>query len=163
MTTEKEFKLHGHLTFQGLPIAVENRAGSVRKGVDKDGKPWRTVMKVPYGYLKGTKGADGEEVDVFVGKHDTADHAYVVHQHKHTGKGYDEDKVFLGYPTKEKAVASYLDHYNDKKFLGPVSSVPMERLKSLIATGKRLVKISSVEASHWRGFSREIHRQLTTT
>ncbi len=42
-----EYKLQGHTTHQGLPIAIENAKGSVRKGVDPDGKKWRTVFKYP--------------------------------------------------------------------------------------------------------------------
>ena len=139
----EKFKLQGHSVFQGLRIAIENRIGSVRKGIDKDGKPWRTEMKAPYGFLKGTKGRDGEEVDVYVGPDKKAPIAHVVHQHFHTGKGHDEDKVILGVKDKAEAKKLYLQHYNDKKFLGPISAVPLERLKALIASGKKLVKISS--------------------
>lgn len=155
MSESKEFKLQGHSSFQGLPIAIENRAGSVRSGVDKDGKPWRTEMKVPYGYLKGTKGADNEEIDVYVGPHKKAPEAFVVHQRKATGKGYDEDKVMLGFKNKDHAVKTYLQHYNSTKFLGPVKSLPMERFKNLLETGKKLVKISSVV---WNGFSDELKK-----
>lgn len=137
------FKLQGETDHQGLDIAIENRKGSVRKGVDKDGKPWRTVMKHPYGYIKGTKGADGEEIDCYVGPKKDATHAFVVHQHKDTGKGYDEDKVMLGFGSKEEAEKAYLKHYNDPKFLGPVKEVLMERFKKLVSTGKKLVKISA--------------------
>lgn len=138
-----EFKLQGHTKFQELPIAIENRKGSVRSGVDKDGTPWRTVMKLPYGYIKGSKGADGEGVDVYVGPKKDATHAYVVHQHKADGTGYDEDKVMLGFAEKGKAIKAYLQHYDSPKFLGPVKEVPMDRLKELLSTGKRLTKISS--------------------
>ena len=138
------FKLQGHTSHQGLPIAIENRKGSVRKGVDKDGKPWRTEMKHPYGYIQGTKGRDGEEVDCYVGPHKNVEHAFVVHQRKDDGKTYDEDKVMLGFPSEEAARKAYLAHYNDPKFLGPISQVPVERLKSLIAEGKPLMKISGV-------------------
>lgn len=140
--TAEEHKLQGHLEHQGLHIAVENRKGSVRKGVDKDGKPWRTVMKHPYGYIKGTKGADGEEVDAYVGPVKDAPDAYVVHQHKEDGKGFDEDKVMLGFKNEEEARKAYLKHYDDPKFLGPISKVPIERLQELVEEGKPLKKIS---------------------
>lgn len=138
-----EHWLQGHLSFQGLPIAIENRKGSVRSGVDKDGKPWRTVMKYPYGYLVGTKGKDGEEVDVYVGPKKDAPDVFVVHQHKSDGTGFDEDKVMAGFKDEAAARKAYLQHYNDPKFLGPISKVSVERLKQLIAEKKKLVKISS--------------------
>lgn len=138
------FKLQGHTEHQGIPIAIENRVGSVRSGVDKDGKPWRTVMKHPYGYIKGSKGADGEGVDVYVGPHKEAPNAFVVHQHKVDGTGYDEDKVMLGFKNEAHARVGYLKHYNDPKFLGPIKTVPIDRLKDLLSSGKKLVKISEV-------------------
>ena len=150
-----EHKLQGHLVHQGIPIAIENRKGSVRSGVDKDGKPWRTKMVHPYGYIKGTHGADGEEVDAYVGPDKKAPTAYVVHQHKDTGKGYDEDKVLLGFSSKKDAIEGYLKHYNSPKFLGPVKSVPLERLKEIIAKKERLVKISSAT---WTAFFDEVRK-----
>lgn len=159
---KKTFKLHGETSFQGLDIAVENRAGSVRRGVDKDGKPWETKMVHPYGYVRGTKGADGEEVDCYVGPDKKAPDAFVVHQRLHTGKGYDEDKVLLGFRNASEARAGYLKHYNDPKFLGPMKRVPMDRLKELFESGKKLVKISSpsLAACSWNGFVQELTEQL---
>ena len=141
---KKAYKLQGHKDFQGLPIAIENRKGSVRKGTDSDGNEWRTKMKVPYGYIVGTRGADEEPVDTFVGPHEESRDAFVVHQHKPTGKGYDEDKVMLGFPSKKDAKEMYLAHYDDPKFLGPIHRVSTERLKELVASKKKLVKISQV-------------------
>lgn len=135
------FKLEGHGVFQGLPIAIENRIGSVRSGKDKDGKPWHTKMKAHYGYIKKTHGADGEGVDVYIGpKHDSP-HAHVVHQKKDDGT-YDEDKVILGVGSPEEARKLYLDHYNTDKFLGPIKRIPMERFKAMMESGKKLIKIS---------------------
>lgn len=136
---DSKFKLQGHTTFQGLRIAIENQKGSVRSGVDRDGKPWRTEMKHPYGYIKGTKGADGEEIDVYVGPDKKAPEAHVVHQRKSDGKGYDEDKVMLGFPSLEAARKAYLAHYNSPKFLGPISSMPIEVLKKIMHKGEKLV------------------------
>lgn len=145
-TAEEDFKTQGSIEFQGLKITVENKKGSVRQGVDSDGKKWRTKMKVPYGFFNGTKGADGEEVDVFVGPDKEAKNAYVVHQHKVDGKGYDEDKVILGCTSKEDAIKLYLAHYSDKKFLGPVKEVSMGRLKAMFDTGRLLKKIAAAAA-----------------
>src|ERR1700727_3006560 len=141
-----KYKLEGHMVFQGLNIAVENKKGSTRSGHDKDGKPWHTLMKAPYGYIVGSKGADDEGVDCYVGPGKDAMHAYVVHQKKHDGI-YDEDKGMLGCESLEKARELHLSHYNTKKFLGPIKEVPMERLKALLSEKKTLTKISSVYAA----------------
>lgn len=140
-----EHELQGHIDFQGLDIAVENRKGSVRSGKKPDGGTWRTVMKAPYGYIEApAKGKDGESVDVYVGPKKDAPVAYVVHQHKPNGTGHDEDKVILGTESEEEAKRLYLQHYDDPKFLGPVSAVPVDRLKQLLEQKKRLTKISGV-------------------
>jgi hypothetical protein len=153
--TADEHKLQGHTTFQGLEIAIENRKGSVRKGVDSSGKPWRTVMRFPYGYLKGTTGKDGEEVDVYVGPDKEAPFAFVVHQHKENGKGHDEDKVLLGFKSEDHAAKAYLKHYDDPKFLGPISKVPIEELKKMVESGKKLTKISMMT---WASFLDELSK-----
>ena len=141
---KRGYTLQGHKDVQGLNVAIENRKGGVRKGKDKDGKEWRTKMKHPYGYLVGTKGADGDPVDAYVGPDEEAGKAYVVHQHKVDGTGYDEDKVMLGFKSKKEAKEGYLKHYDDPKFLGPISTVTIDRLKALVESKKKLVKISSV-------------------
>ena len=140
---KRAYKLQGHTDVQGIPVSIENRKGSVRKGTDSDGHEWRTEMKHPYGYITGTKGADDEPVDAYVGPDKGAPNAFVVHQHKDTGKGYDEDKVMLGFRSKAQAQKGFLKHYDDKKFLGPTSTVPVERLKEMVESKKKLVKISS--------------------
>jgi len=143
LITKHAYKLQGHMTFQGLPIAIENKAGSVRRGVDKDGTKWETRMKYPYGYIQGTEGADGEGVDVYVGPDEDADTAYVVHQKDpETGK-YDEDKILLGFRSKKEAKEAFEAHYDDPEdFLGPIKAVSMERLKELAEAKGRLVKIA---------------------
>ena len=139
---KRGYKLQGQTAVQGIPIAIENGIGDVRRGVDQDGHEWKTRMSRPYGYIKGTKGADGEEVDAYVGPDKEAPNAFVVHQHKASGKGYDEDKIMLAFKNKAEAKKAYLAHYDDPKFLGPISRVSTERLKELVASKKRLVKIS---------------------
>lgn len=141
-----KYKLHGHTVFQGLQIAIENRKGSVRKGVDPDGKPWKTTFEMPYGYFKKTEGKDGEEIDAYVGPKTDATHAYVVHQQKLDGSGHDEDKVMLGQPSEAAARQAYLKHYNKvgPKLLGDITAIPMDRLKAVLskADGKRISKLA---------------------
>lgn len=137
------YKLQGHTEVQGIPVAIENRKGSVRKGKNSDGTEWSTKFKAPYGYIKKTKGADGEEIDAYVGPNKSSTSAYVVHQRKDTGKGYDEDKVMLGFKSKEDAKKTFLKHYDDKKFLGPVSTMPVEELKAELERKKEHKKLAS--------------------
>ena len=137
-------KLHYKTEFQDLPISVENRKGSVREGTDpKTGKPWRTKMKNPYGYIRGTRGVDGDSVDVYLGPEEEAGKAFVVHQKDpETGK-FDEDKVMLGFPSKTKARKAFLKHYDDPDFLGPISAIPMPKLKKKLKAKKAQKLVAS--------------------
>lgn len=143
LAEDGEHELDGHIDFQGLRIAVENRKGSVRSGTTPDGHEWHTKMKAPYGYIEApAKGRDGESIDVYVGPKKDADTAFVVHQHKPDGTGHDEDKVILGVEDEAAARKLYLQHYDDPKFLGPMDAVPMERLRKMVEQHRKLTKIA---------------------
>jgi hypothetical protein len=142
MAKKHNHKLRGHLDFQGLNIAIEQRVGDARSGVSAEGKHWRTVMKNIYGYVVGSKGSDDEGVDIFVGPDKEAPNVYVVQQVDDDGN-YDEDKCIVGVSSKEEAKKLYLSNYDTPKYLGPIKTVPMERFKALMASGKKLTKISS--------------------
>lgn len=140
--TKLAYKLQGHTTVQGLGVAIENRKGSVRTGKNEDGTEWRTKFKLPYGYIKGTKGADNEEIDAYVGPDRESPTAFVAHQKKENGQ-HDEDTVMLGFRTKEEAKRGILAHYDDPRHIGGVDPVPMKRLKELLARGEKITKIST--------------------
>lgn len=106
-------KLEGKLFFQELPISIETKKGSIRTGIGKDGKRWSVVMKCDYGYIRGTEGADGDQVDVYIGQNPFAAYAYIVHQKiPGSGKAYDEDKCFLGFSSAENAREMFLSHFD---------------------------------------------------
>jgi hypothetical protein len=126
-----------HVRFAGLPIAIENPVGSVRRGVDPNGKPWETQMRNAYGYIKGTKGLDGDHVDVFLGPDEGAEMVYVVHQKDPDTGNRDEDKVMLGFPSLAAAKAAYRAHYDKpSRFMGEVSAVPLAVFKHALAWSK---------------------------
>jgi hypothetical protein len=121
------------LKFQGIDVAVENPAGTVRSG-----EGWRTKMEHHYGYFPGTKGRDGDAIDTYIGPHEKAPKAYVVHQRTYGNwKKWDEDKVMLGFRNKREAVKAFLRHYDDRRFLGPVSTLKVEELKKRLVEGAR--------------------------
>ena len=129
---------------QGLPISVENPRGSVRTGVDAGGKAWATHMKHHYGYVRGTKGADGDHYDVFVGPHPEATHAYVAETRKPPEfKARDEEKAMLGFKTEKHAREAFASAYDNPGFLGRMVPMPMEdfkaRLRATPSTGGRCI------------------------
>lgn len=123
-----KFRLQGHTTIQGVPIAIENKKGSVRRGTDADGHEWQTKMKHAYGFIKRTEGADGEEVDVFIGPDRDAPNAYIISQNNPDGT-YDETKVMLGFRSKTAAKQGYFANYDRRDLLGSMLEMPVETLK----------------------------------
>ncbi|WP_303026642.1 hypothetical protein [Duncaniella muris] len=104
----------GHVTIGEFDITIENPAGSLRKGIDADGKEWSTQMANTYGYIKGTEGVDGDHIDVFL--HENMDEwngrkVYVVDQ-TNTDGSFDEHKVMLGFNDEWDAMHAYLANYD---------------------------------------------------
>lgn len=99
------------LHFQGLPLTIENRKGTVRSGVDKSGRPWSVVLPYQYGYIRRTLGADGDHVDCFIGPNPHSQFVVIVNQHDRQTGVFDEVKVGLGYLSLEQAKAAYRQGY----------------------------------------------------
>lgn len=114
------YKKH-HISFQGLPISIENPKGSMRKG-----QGWQVRVPYDYGYIKRTEGADGDHVDVCIGPDHQSDHVFIIDQKDHRTGQFDEHKVMLGYRTKEDAVRAYHSGFSDGK--GPDRQGPVVRL-----------------------------------
>jgi N12 class adenine-specific DNA methylase len=106
----------GHVTIGGMDITIENPAGSIRSGTDKDGEKWEVTMKSHYGYMKGTKGKDGDHIDIFIEEGTPGDYSgpvYVVNQNNQDGE-FDEHKAVMGpsITSADKARAAYLANYS---------------------------------------------------
>lgn len=131
---DKAQRLQGRTEFQGLAVSIENRKGSVRKWYNPHDKTeGETKMHFPYGYIRRTEGADGDHVDVYLGPNKDAPTAFVVHQMKAPDfTKYDEDKVMLGFDSAEEAKAAYIKQYDNPKFFGKMTAVPMEEFKEKV-------------------------------
>lgn len=126
----------GHITLQGLDIALENPKGSTRSGTDQDGRAWQSTMAHDYGYIKRTQGADGDHVDVFIGDKPESEMVYVVDQvDPKTGK-FDEHKVMMGFADEQAAREGYLGNYEAGwKGLGAIKAMPVESFKRWVKEG----------------------------
>lgn len=102
----------GKFSLQGFQIAIENPRGSVRRGVNDQGKAWESVMPHHYGYiLRNVSEADGDHVDVFVGPDPDSELVFVVDQKNPKTGRFDEHKVMLGFKSQAAAKRAYLDAY----------------------------------------------------
>lgn len=117
----------GGVSWQGMAISIENPAGSVREGVDEAGKPWRNNMMAHYGFFDGTRGADGDEVDVFLGPAPESDAVWILNQTDAAG-GFDEHKVLAGFVDARQAVDAYRLSYSNTwdRFGPPIPVTPAQ-------------------------------------
>ena len=129
------------IPWNGLTIAVENPAGSVRRGTG-----WETKMLYDYGYFKRSEAVDGDEVDCYVGPYADAPMVYIVHQRRYGDwDAYDEDKCMLNFRNEEEARAAYLAHYDNPRFLGPITEMPVDEfVRKVRATAKEPGMIKAI-------------------
>lgn len=142
-TLSKGRKLQGRLDFQGLPISIENKAGSRRYWYDSNAdEHGSTKMKYPYGYIRGTLGTDGDAVDVFIGPNEDSDKVFVITQLKRPEfTKIDEQKVMLGFNSAGDAKKAYLSHYNDPRFFGSLKELSLAEFKGKLKSAKgKLIK-----------------------
>lgn len=114
----------GHVDVQGLPVTIEHPAGTTRPG--------GAEMGAHYGYVKGTVAADGQHVDIMIGKHPENDTHFIV-DHMN-GQGYEQAKVLTGFANRLEAMRAYRKAYPDSP-MGPVSEVKTPALKEWLKTG----------------------------
>lgn len=128
----------GHVKFQGMDIAIENPAGSVRSGKDDGGREWQTQMQHHYGYIKGTVGRDKDHLDVFIKPGaQTARMAYVIDQKDPKTGAFDEHKIIFGADSEADARAIYQANYEQGwNGLGAITAMPMEGFKAWINSGQ---------------------------
>lgn len=128
-------KLHYRTMFQGIPISVENKKGSIRRGTSPEWGPWETKMRHPYGYVRGTKkmGMDGAELDVFMGPNKLAKNAYVIMIRKAPDfRKDDEQKIMLGFDSAEAAKQALLKHFDDPRFFGRSKTMSMHEFRKWV-------------------------------
>ncbi len=99
----------GSARLHGMPITIETPMFQSRRG-KQDGVPWSVLCMAHYGYITGTKGADGDAVDIFIGPVPESLQVFVINQVSRDG-AFDEHKVMLGFADEQSARAAYLNSY----------------------------------------------------
>lgn len=141
----------GHLKIDGFDVSIEQPIGSVRRGTDADGKQWEQKMNNTYGYIRGTKGVDGDHIDIFLSDDPSQGDVFVVDQINKDGS-FDEHKVMYGFADIESARKAYLSNYEESwQGLGAITPVSKEEFKKWINSSQRKTKpfadYKSVKAS----------------
>ncbi len=160
----------GHVQVGTFDVTIENPKGSKRSGTDADGTPWETTMTHTYGYIKGTKGVDGDHIDVYLSS-DIDDwdgrKVFVVDQYNPDGT-FDEHKVMLGFNDLDEAYSAYLSNYEkgweDGRRLD-CTEVNLEDFEKWIESSKRKTKAFAdyksvhIEDTH-EGGKDELHDEV---
>jgi N12 class adenine-specific DNA methylase len=130
----------GHIKFDGYDLTIENPKGSTRSGTDPSGKKWSIKMNYDYGYILGTKGTDGDHIDVYLSDKPTTGNVYVVDQIDQKTGAFDEHKVMYGFPSMEAAKEAYASQYEKGWKIGPVTEVSRDEFKKWIDSSTRKTK-----------------------
>lgn len=104
----------GKVTLKNIPITIENPKGSFRDGVSPQGVPWKSQLNYTYGYIDDSVGADGEEIDVFLGPLASTEQdflVYIINQIDPTTGVFDEHKIMFGFSNWSEAKKAYLSCY----------------------------------------------------
>jgi DNA topoisomerase IB len=109
----KSIRENRKIVFQGLPIIIEQPVGSTRQWKTPEGETGETKFLIAYGYIDGTQGMDGDEIDVFVGPDPSAENVYVIEQQNRNTGTYDEQKCMLGFANEREAEIAYRNHYDN--------------------------------------------------
>jgi hypothetical protein len=128
----------GHVRVQGLDIAIENPQGTLRRGKDRGGKEWSVRMPAHYGYIKRTAGADGDQVDIYVGPARDSDRVFVVDQVDANTRQFDEHKAMVGFRDADQARAAYVKGFSDGRGpqrMGAVTELSMDEFKLWLKNG----------------------------
>lgn len=135
----------GRVKVGPFDVVIEQPRGSVRSGVDANGKAWETTMQNTYGYFGRTKGVDGDAIDVFLGNdldEWNGTTVFVVDQYNPDGS-FDEHKVMLGFNSQEEAEAAYFANYEAdwaKTHRTEVTAVPLADFTEWVKSSKRKTK-----------------------
>jgi hypothetical protein len=103
-----------HAKINGFDVSIETPKGGIRSGTSLSGQPWQTKMPAHYGYIKRTEGADGDQLDVYVGNNPESKRVYVVDQRKGPGSAqFDEHKAIMGVGSVSEAREIYARGFSD--------------------------------------------------
>lgn len=131
-----------HLSLDGLRISIENPKGSVRSGTSPDGTKWSNTLACDYGEIRGTKGTDGDPVDVYLSDHpEKCEGVFVIDQVDPATGRFDEHKVMYGFGGVEDAKKAYLACYEKGwKGLGWITPCTKQEFRDWLDSSHRKTK-----------------------
>jgi hypothetical protein len=122
--------------FCGLPVSIEYPKNSMRIFRNEAGDVvYRKLMQYPYGFLDGSTGRDGDEIDCILGPNQQCKQVFVMHMKDmgpDVGQREDEDKVLLGFDSYIAALSAFHANY-PLKFFGGATVLSINEFKDKLA------------------------------
>ena len=129
----------------GLPVYIEWPKGSTRT-YKRSGT--QVLMYADYGYIPKTEGADGEELDVYLGEDLDSPYIFQLHQKDKDNEAYDENKYMVGFKSAEEAKEIYLKHVPEDRF-GGIKEMTWDQFKNLLKNNvQKQAKEVKLDDSH---------------
>lgn len=117
--------------FHGLTIVIETPKFEMRQGPG-----WMSSPPADYGYILDTTGADGDEMDCYLGPNPESNIVYVVDQNKMDSPEFDEHKCMLGYKSMSQAKKDYYDgHTHGVKIFRGITAMTIKVFKAWLQHG----------------------------
>ena len=138
----------GHAKFQGLDVTIETPEGGTRTGTAPDGTEWSVQMPAHYGYIKRTEGADGGQVDVYLGDQPQSEQVFVIDQVDPDSRQFDEHKVILGTPDQASAEGLYeagLADGRGRDRMGAITPMGVEEFREWLKNGDQSAPVGQIE------------------
>jgi len=144
--------------FHDLSIAIETYAGELRRGPG-----WINKLPADYGFIDGTEGADGDEMDCYLGPNPESTIIYVVDQNDMNGSGsFDEHKCFLGYRSAFEAKKDYYKgHSHGYAIFRSITALSLGAFKTWLKYGDTSSPLSKIRT--FRPFSMIRHKNYKFT
>lgn len=102
----------------GMQIVIETPKGTARSGTGV-----LSILPADYGFIRGVKGADGDQIDCFVGPNLQSDKVFVIEQNDLRTGNFDEHKCMLGYNSGAAALHDYMASFDDDKGFDRIRAV----------------------------------------
>jgi hypothetical protein len=129
----------GHGKFEGFNVSIEAADGGVRRGTAKDGTAWEQTFPkgVSYGYIKGIKGADGDQLDIFFGpKTGQTKEVYVLNENGRGTNRHRQTKSFAGFETEADVRAAYAGSSGKSESdIHSITAMPLDEWKQWVKKG----------------------------
>ena len=140
----------GHLRLGGMDITIETPKDAERSGTAPDGTRWSVKMPAHYGYVKRSEGADGDQVDVYIGPEADTGRVYVFDQFDPKTGRFDEHKAVLGVRSIEDAQDLYDGGFSDgsgPRRRGSVTEMSTDEFRTWAMSGDTSKPLGEVATS----------------